>query len=258
MREIEIVVGLSMKERIPLGSETYLQALRNKDGSETSASRRVGARLEDLPTLLTAISEWLWRTPIDGSTPDMAGDDAAVVEFIEGYLAAHAGEVAVAQALAMKHALTPEDHARLKARYEKEVASARSYMMADEVEGSDEEVRRVRRIRSAAIFVESYRELPLLAWPRELLDSVVAFEQSFVIFRQRHARMVERVIGRRTGTGGSAGVDYLDNTAMKYRIFKDVWAARTLLLREHALPKLKHADAYGFVDPTAALLLPDA
>mgnify|MGYP003534758045 CR=1 FL=1 len=51
-----------------------------------------------------------------------------------------------------------------------------------------------------------------------------------LIFRQRHARMVERVIGRRVGTGGSAGVEYLDQTALSYRVFKEIWRTRTLLL----------------------------
>jgi tryptophan 2,3-dioxygenase len=67
------------------------------------------------------------------------------------------------------------------------------------------------------------------------------------MFRQRHARMVERVIGRRTGTGGSTGVDYLDSTALRYRVFRDVWAVRTILLRQGALPPLEKAESYGFV-----------
>ena len=87
------------------------------------------------------------------------------------------------------------------------------------------------RIRAAVLFIESYRELPLLAWPRKVLDALVEFEQALVIFRQRHARMVERVIGRRTGTGGSAGVDYLDQTALRYRVFQDLWAVRTFQVR---------------------------
>ena len=74
----------------------------------------------------------------------------------------------------------------------------------------------------------------------------MSFEQAFVIFRQRHARMVERVIGRRTGTGGSAGVDYLDQTALRYRIFRDVWAVRTLLVQKTELPPLENAELYGF------------
>jgi tryptophan 2,3-dioxygenase len=58
--------------------------------------------------------------------------------------------------------------------------------------------------------------------------------------------MVERVIGRRVGTGGSAGVDYLDQTALRYRVFGDLWAVRTLLLRSASIPPLEHADEYRF------------
>ena len=65
-----------------------------------------------------------------------------------------------------------------------------------------------------------------------------------LIFRQRHARMVERIIGRRTGTGGSAGVEYLDQTALKYRVFQDIWAVRSLQIREEALPIPENASIY--------------
>ena len=58
--------------------------------------------------------------------------------------------------------------------------------------------------------------------------------------------MVERMIGRRTGTGGSAGVDYLDQTALRYRVFGDVWAVRSLLLQRPSLPALEHQGEYGF------------
>jgi tryptophan 2,3-dioxygenase len=96
------------------------------------------------------------------------------------------------------------------------------------------------------LFIETYRELPLLAWPRELLDALVELEQRFVIFRQRHARMVERIIGRRVGTGGSSGVDYLDTTALRYRVFRDLWAIRTLQVRRAAAPELENAAFYDF------------
>ena len=58
--------------------------------------------------------------------------------------------------------------------------------------------------------------------------------------------MVERVIGRRVGTGGSAGVDYLDRTT-RYRVFKDLWSVRTILLPRSALPELEQAEHYAFV-----------
>ena len=101
------------------------------------------------------------------------------------------------------------------------------------------------RIRAALVFIESYRELPLLAWPRLLLDSVVEVEEQFVLWRHRHARMVERVIGRRVGTGGSSGVDYLDQTA-RMRVFTELWSVRTLLLPRTEIPTLLHPERYGF------------
>ncbi|MEZ4312709.1 MAG: tryptophan 2,3-dioxygenase family protein, partial [Polyangiaceae bacterium] len=63
----------------------------------------------------------------------------------------------------------------------------------------------------------------------------------------RHARMVERVIGRRVGTGGSSGVDYLDETALKYRVFLDLWGVRALLLRAPILPPVEHEETNRFV-----------
>jgi tryptophan 2,3-dioxygenase len=244
LREIEILMGLPDADRIPLGHEaTYMQALRNPDGTESAASRRVARRLQDLPTLKTAIADWLYRTPISGSRPGDPGDAEAVRAFLDAYSAAQAAEVERAKSFAMHDALSDKDRERLTLRFQKEVAGARAFLLAED--RPEEERARTSRIRAALVYIESYRELPLLAWPRELIDGIVALEQSFVVFRQRHARMVERVIGRRTGTGGSAGVDYLDQTALKYRIFHEVWAVRTLLIRADALPPVVRADTYA-------------
>ena len=61
--------------------------------------------------------------------------------------------------------------------------------------------------------------------------------------------MVERMIGRRIGTGGSSGVDYLDQT-VKYRVFEDLWKVRTILIRPDALPELSKPEYYDFADQT--------
>lgn len=247
LREIEILAGLSEDERIPLGQEkSYMQKLRNHDGTPSSASRQVEARLADRPTLLEATTEWLYRTPIQGSVPGEPDDAARVAAFIEAYGAAHAASARTALGYALATAETPEETARLEARYHNEIASARAFLAAEDAPA--ERRARVSRVRAALVFIESYRELPLLAWPRAVVDALVAFEQAFVLFRQRHARMVERVIGRRTGTGGSAGVEYLDQTALRYRIFRDVWAVRTILIQQVALPPVEHAERYGFAE----------
>ena len=99
--------------------------------------------------------------------------------------------------------------------------------------------------RAGLLFIESYRELPLLSWPRRLIDRVVDLEESMLLFRSHHARMVERMIGRRMGTGGSSGVDYLDMT-LKYRIFTDLWAVRTMLVKRDAIANPGNPEFYGY------------
>ncbi len=243
MRQLEIIMGLHDDDRIPLGvGEDYKDALRAHDGSESPASRRVRAQKDDMPTLATALADWLTRTPIDGKSPGDAGADEALDAFVETYCAAAASEIDQTCRLALTRTRDADDQERLRERYENEKKSIRDFLNPTEEEGGE----RRRRIRAAMLFILSYRELPLLAWPRELLDGLIELEQAFVIFRQRHARMVERVIGRRTGTGGSSGVDYLDQTALSYRVFRDLWAVRTFQIRAEATPELKNAEFYGF------------
>ena len=246
LREIEVLLGLSDADRVPLGDEqSYMNALKAHDGSPSSAYRRVAARLHDKPSLVEAIREWLSRTPIQGTAPGDPDDDKNVNAFIESYSAAHEKCALEALEIAKSTALAAGDAERLEKRYAREIEGSRAFLRAEDCPEADRE--RMKRIRAALVFIESYRELPLLAWPRVIIDELVAFEQAFVIFRQRHARMVERIIGQRTGTGGSSGVDYLDQTALRYRIFRDIWAVRTLLVRQSELPELRSADFYGFV-----------
>lgn len=249
LREIEILLGLPDTERLPLGASNadanYLEALRGPDGRPSSAYHRVQMRLADKPSLRDAIRDWLYRTPIQGSMPGQPEDARAVAAFVDEYCAAHEKVTRAAQAAAVAAAPEGADRQRLTERYAKEIESTRAFLRAEDV-AEPAQRERVSRIRAALVFIESYRELPLMAWPREVIEAVVAFEQGFVIFRQRHARMVERVIGRRIGTGGSSGVDYLDATALKYRIFREVWAVRTLLVRKDELPPLRHPEIYGF------------
>jgi tryptophan 2,3-dioxygenase len=246
LRALEVRFGLTDEDRVHLGREGgWLDALRAQGGAATPGSQLVDAARADRPTLREAVDAWLWRTPIRGSSPTTPGDDAAVAAFVEDFLAAHRAEIGDFAARAARQATAPADRAALERRYAAEVESTRRFLHADDVAEGEERARR-RRIRAALVFIESYRELPLLAWPRELCDTIVSLEQAFVIFRQRHARMVEREIGRRVGTGGSAGVDYLDETALRYRVFRDFWAVRTILVRRDAAPPLEGAERYDF------------
>jgi tryptophan 2,3-dioxygenase len=242
MRQIEILLGLLDADRAPVGlEESWKDALRGAGGVRSPALARVETELLDRPTLKETIDEWLHRTPIDGCDVHRADAMDRLAEFLGDFLVAHARETDATAERAVSIAKSPGDAKSIRARYEAEKSSVKAFFHPNEKEVGA----RRARIRAAMLFIETYRELPLLAWPREVLDGLVELEELFVIFRQRHARMVERVIGRRTGTGGSSGVDYLDATA-KYRIFRDLWAIRTLQIRRAAAPTLKHAEFYGF------------
>ena len=47
-------------------------------------------------------------------------------------------------------------------------------------------------------------------------------------WRYRHVKMVERTIGAKIGTGGSAGAAYLRNTLFQ-PLFPDLWAIRSAI-----------------------------
>lgn len=242
MREMEILLGLDTESRIGFGTQDgWLKALRTIEGDDSPALARVERRLGDVPSLKQAIEAWLYRTPIRGSQPGDADDEAAVSAFLDDYLAQHAEAVS---RLVEEIRSSCGEHAEkmnLQKRYDDEIGAAHAFCKDPDPA--------VRRIRAAMLFIEGYRELPLLAWPRQILGAVVQFEQAMIMFRQRHARMVERVIGRRVGTGGSSGVDYLDETALKYRVFRDLWTVRTLLLRRADMPPLEDKAPYDFASP---------
>lgn len=242
MRQIEILLGLDDDQRVSLGAEGgYLRALKDHAGSDSSASARVRRQAEDRPSLKEALTNWLARTPIDGVHPHEAGSEEALGAFIQRYAEAHSKEIDASFEAAAGRARSADEQSKLKGLYESEKQRLRDYFAS----GEDEESQRRRRVRAALLFISTYRDAPLLSWPTSLLDAVVELEQKFVLFRERHARMVERVIGRRTGTGGSSGVEYLDDTT-RYRVFGDLLDARTFLIRAAAAPPLARPEFYGF------------
>jgi len=62
----------------------------------------------------------------------------------------------------------------------------------------------------------------------DVCERLTEFDELVVGWRLRHIQLVERVIGTRMGTGGSAGASYLKHTLDK-KFFPELWEARTLL-----------------------------
>jgi tryptophan 2,3-dioxygenase len=90
-----------------------------------------------------------------------------------------------------------------------------------------------------ATIVKVYRESERYYDLYSALEALIDLDEGLLLWRYRHVAMVERMIGRRRGTGGSSGVKYLSSTLSK-RFFPDIWDARNSL-----------GDGYGGHQPDA-------
>ena len=61
-----------------------------------------------------------------------------------------------------------------------------------------------------------------------LVEDLIEFDERFLLWRDRHVRMVERMIGDKQGTGGSPGARYL-RTTLAHRFFPELWDVRSHL-----------------------------
>ena len=234
LRQIEIILGLEQQQReAGMDPLNHMKKLE-KEGKISPIMLSEFEEMINSPSLNKLLNNWLSRTPINGSLPSDSNDEQIVSDYIESHLDAMKShsKMVISHFKSIGHG----DESTLCDRLNKSVLGARDFLLPNE---------KPHRARAGLLFIESYRELPLLSWPRALIDSFVELEESILLFRNSHARMVERMIGRRMGTGGSSGVDYLDAT-LKYRIFVDLWAVRTILVKRDLLPDVKKSDYYGF------------
>ncbi|MFL2940209.1 MAG: tryptophan 2,3-dioxygenase family protein [Candidatus Poseidoniales archaeon] len=196
------------------GFESFqMREMENLMGQKWVDGKQFGKKLDSKQKSLYDVTcDWLYRTPIQGSTLGSDDDESSVNDFVDQYIQSH------------------------KAQYPETNKDVIDFFEVDKT---------VRRRRAGLLFIESYRSLPLLSWPRKLISKLIELEQAMVLWRSSHARMVERMIGRRIGTGGSSGVDYLDMTT-KFRVFIDLWIVRSILVKKESLPTLINPEFYEF------------
>ncbi len=79
-----------------------------------------------------------------------------------------------------------------------------------------------------AVWAEVYRD-PSAHWEAyEMAEKLVDFEDYFRRWRFNHVTTVERVIGFKRGTGGTAGISYL-RRMLEVELFPELWRVRTVL-----------------------------
>jgi tryptophan 2,3-dioxygenase len=132
------------------------------------------------------------------------------------------------------HNPSDEDRVRLEARLEQPslgdafygMLRRREFDLPDDstpVEGRD--IGREKRIRELMrIYQDADKHYDLFL----LAESLIEYDEMFSLWRLRHIKMVERIIGGKSGTGGSEGAAYLKKTVER-RFFPELWELRNYL-----------------------------
>jgi aminocarboxymuconate-semialdehyde decarboxylase len=129
------------------------------------------------------------------------------------------------------HRPTPEAHALLERRL-REPSLHDAFFDALRAMGKlhfdDNATERERFDARARAILSLYRDERSHRDWIDVCERLTEFDELVVSWRLRHIQLVERVIGVRMGTGGSAGSSYLKHTLDK-KFFPELWEARTLL-----------------------------
>jgi tryptophan 2,3-dioxygenase len=212
-------LGLRFPERF--GQEYYISQLR-------PAQVALIKETEQRPSLLDLVNEWLERTPFFNESaywktytplfPVAAGKHP----FWSDYSAIYANSLVEGE----KGNLAP---------FEK--------LFFDE--NTTSERRLSARASRAALFIMLYRGYPLLQLPFQLLNNLLEIDEQLSTWRYRHLNMVTRMIGLRTGTGGSSGQGYLKGALDKHYIFREIAALNSYLIERKRLPQLSKELEHG-------------
>ncbi|GIV53885.1 MAG: hypothetical protein KatS3mg039_0403 [Candidatus Kapaibacterium sp.] len=224
-RMLEVLVGVDESRRVQIDAAGYRSRLREED-------RRTLEQIERGPTLFRAVEHWLEKMPFmeSGSYRFLDAYRQAVEQIFE-HDRAELASISTLHPSERQRQL--EQISRLEAHFG---ALFDPTAYAQLVERGEK--RLSQRATLAALFITVYSHYPLLQQPFRFLDAILELDKRLSMFRFRHALMVSRMIGQRTGTGGSSGFDYLMKTVLEHRVFADLAALSSYILPSSRVPPL--------------------
>lgn len=224
-RLIENKLGLQSTTRLTYNAMPYHSYVESKEAELLKAS-------EAQPSLFELVDRWLARTPfLQGKNYDFWKEYRKAVE-----------------TAFEEDRQTVRSHARLKPdekeRNLKEIDASAETFNALFDESKFEELRKNGLFRisyralHAALLIQLYRDQPVLYLPFRLLTALQDIDELMTTWRYRHSLMAHRMLGRKIGTGGSSGAQYLKSATDKHRIFADFFNLATFFIPRSRLPEL--------------------
>ncbi|NBX17813.1 MAG: tryptophan 2,3-dioxygenase [Proteobacteria bacterium] len=215
--------------------EHPLLANRNSPFAKTLSPQEIAdmEHAENSPSLFALVEKWLERTPFIETKDGFS--------FWQEYQQSLRNHLTRDRRFINEHPLLTDDE---KTRQLGEVEKTETYFKAlfEESLHNDLVSQGIRRLSlkatHAALFINLYREEPILHLPFKMLTLLVDIDELLQQWRAQHAIMVHRMIGIRVGTGGSLGYAYLRSTLDKSKVFADLFNLSTFLLPRSSLPVL--------------------
>eukprot|EP01138_Halocafeteria_seosinensis_P009256 gb/GECG01009459.1/.p1 GENE.gb/GECG01009459.1/~~gb/GECG01009459.1/.p1 ORF type:complete len:396 (+),score=62.32 gb/GECG01009459.1/:1-1188(+) len=224
-RMLENKLGLKREQRLNYGKRDYLSYLDERIGNMVKAS-------EEEPSLHDLVEDWLERTPFL---------KLESFEFWKHYRQAVEKMIANERKSIETNSLISESD---KEEQLKELEGQKEHFESLFDKTKHEELREQGKrsfsfeALQAALLLTTYQDEPILQLPSALLKKLLDMDELLTTWRYRHALMVHRMIGVKTGTGGSSGFRYLQATVGKHRIFTDLFNLSTFLIPRADLPQL--------------------
>jgi tryptophan 2,3-dioxygenase len=224
-RIVENKLGLRREDRLLLAGDEY--TIRFDPDDKQAVETTEGER-----SLFELVERWLERTPFL---------DEGDFSFWEAYREAVHRRIQADRSVVQRNPkLTDEERKTQLAEFDQVEDQYRALFDSDkhDLEKAAGRIRFSQRAFQAAVFITLYRDQPAVQEPYRLLELLMDVDEGFTTWRYRHAQMALRMIGRRVGTGGSAGAKYLEKSAERSRVFGDLLNLSTFLVPRADRPEL--------------------
>lgn len=224
-RKLEVMLGLKIEKRISYTPYKYYHEFDESQQKEIE-------KIESEESLFDLVQAWLERTPF----LDMGDYD-----FKSKYMQA------------VRNMLQREREAILNSDYLSEHEKEMRLKMNGDTDSffinvfdeahhnnliAEGKVKLSFKATIAALLIQLYGNEPILQLPCRLINVITEMDELLTNWRYRHAQMVMRMLGKKSGTGGSSGYEYLMDTVKKHQIFLDFHNISTLLIPRSELPEL--------------------
>jgi len=224
-RYVEVLLGLKSENRLTYNQAPYISVFSKEQ-------REKLINLEAGKSMLEVVQDWLERTPF----LEFKG-----FSFLPAYRGAVDRMITREKAAISQSSILTDEEKEMRIRMMGDTDSWFASVLDEKVHAQlmqEGKCKLSYRATVAALLINLYRDEPILQMPFMFINKLVDVDAMLTMWRYRHAQMVMRMLGRKIGTGGSSGYDYLQATAGKHHILSDFHNISTLLIPRSELPEL--------------------